>query len=432
MANDEQKDTLTETVEVEQIGQCKRRIKVSVPSQEVQKQFDVTYQEVKKVAQIPGFRPGKAPRHVLEMRMGKTFRDEALSEIRRRMVGRAVREHKLHPVGPPQYENVNYQQGQPFSFEATLEVLPEMTLPEYKGIKIQRTVAPETTGQDVMTELNRIRRDFGEFVLVEDRPLRDGDFAVISYQEEADGKTENFEKRVIEIDPDNPLPGFGEKVRGMRPGETREFQIRIPEDYSEKEAAGKSVNYRVELKEIKTLVLPELDDNLAKKAHLGSLDELKRALHRTITEDREKRAEEAEISQLMTYLLKNTEFEVPPSLLAEGTRERARRKISVAFRSGLSREQVQEKTKEIIEDAAGETYGSLKLEIIFSRIAETEGITVSDEELEARIESIAAREKLNNEEVKKRFTDQNLRDALREGILEKKVISFLHNSAVKE
>jgi len=432
MPDDLQKETPTTTFEVEQVSQCKRRIKATVPSEEVDKQFDATYQELRKVAKVPGFRPGKAPRQVVEMRMGKTFREEALSEIRRRAVGQAVREHKLRPIGLPQFDNIVYEKGQPFTFEATLEVLPEITLPEYKGIKIERRVAPAVTEEDLAAALNRIRETHAEFVLVEDRPLRDGDFAVMTYEEEADGKTERFERRVVEIAQDVPLPGFGEKVRGMRPAEKREFQIQIPGDYPDKEAAGKLVNYRVELNEIRTMVLPEADDNLAKKARYASMEELKKALNRTLTEGREKSAEEDEIAQLMVYLLKNTEFEVPESLLSQWTRTRTKRKIQAAFRAGMSRERVQEKGKEIIEDAAGEAYASLKLEIILSRIAEAEGISVSDEEVEAWMESFAARSNAAKEEVKKRFTDENLLDAVRDDILEKRVVSFLHNSALKE
>ncbi len=276
MGDQPDKDALTAVAEVEQISQCKRRIKLTVPFEEVEKQFDATYEEVKNTARIPGFRPGKAPRQVVEMRLGKAFRDKALSEIRMRALGLAVRDHKLRPVSSPQFEDILYENGQPFKFEVTVEVIPEITLPEYKGIKIQRKDPAPTTEEEVTAELDRLRERFAQFTLVEDRPLRNGDFAVITYEEEADGQTEKFERRPVEITEESPLPGFAAQVRGMTPGERREFQIRVPDDYTDKEAAGKTVDYRLELNEIRTKTVPQANDEFAKKIGFESVDKLRR------------------------------------------------------------------------------------------------------------------------------------------------------------
>ncbi len=432
MADELERDTLTVAAEVETVSPCERRIKLNVPFDEVEKQFRATYEEMKNTVRIPGFRPGKAPRQVVEMRLGSAFRERALADIRVRALGQAVREHKLRPVSAPQFEKISYQRGQPFTFEAVLEVVPDVKLPEYKGVKIERTDPLPVTDEDVTDELNRLRDNFAELIQVTDRPLRDGDFAVITYEEEADGKTEKFERRLVEVAPDSPLPGFGEKVRGMRPGEKRDFQIKFPDDYGDKEAAGKLVNYRLELVEIRTRVLPEADDEFAKKLRAQSLEELKKAITKRLTDDRERRAERHEIQQIMLYLLKNTDVEVPRSLLAEGARSRVRSKVDAGLRAGISATELRERREEIVKDAAGETYGELKLQILLAKIAEAEGIGVSPEEIEAQIAGIAARTNKSKEEVRKQLTDQGLLDDLEYDIVERKVVSFLHNSAVKE
>lgn len=432
MADELGKNSPIAEVELEEINQCKRRIKFTVPEDEVKKELEAAYEKVKDTARIPGFRPGKAPRHVLEMRMGKAFRETALSRIRERALSQAAIDHKLSIVGSPQFENIVYEKGSPFTFEATMEVIPDITLPEYKGIKIERKTPPPTTEAEVTAELDRLRERFAELKPVEGRALRDGDIAVMTYEEEADGQTEKFERRSVEMKEDFVLPGFIEKVRGMKPAEKREFQIHVPQDYSDKEAAGKLVDYRLQLDEIMAKVPPDADDEFAKRLRVESLESLQKHIRTQMTEDREREAEQQEITQIMTYLLRNTDLEVPESLLAEETTGRARRKADAAHRAGIPIEQIREKRDELIKDAAAEAYGSLKSQIIILKIAESEGIEVSGAEVEARIERIAEASNVDKETLKKRYSEENRFDRVREQILEQKVISFLHNSAVKE
>jgi trigger factor len=432
MADDLEKTAVTTDVQIEEVSQCKRRLKFTIPFEAVEQQFNATYQELKDTARIPGFRPGKAPRAIVEMRLGGAFREKALSEVRLQSLGKAVQEHNLRPVSSPLFENISYQKGQPFTFEATVEVLPEISLPEYKGIRINKKEPSPTTDEDVTAEVDRLRENFAQFVLVEDRPLRKGDFAVVNYEEEADGKTEKFEQRVIELTEEAPLPGFVEKVEGMKAGEKREFQIQIPDDYQDKEAAGKLVDYRLELKEFRTKVLPEANDQLAEKVGYKTLDDLRKGIHRRLVEIREREAEQDEVSQIMSSLLKNADFDLPESLVTQGTRARAGRRINAGLRAGMSSEYLKEKREEIIKDAAAETFANLKLQVILSKIAETEGIRVSDDEVNARIESLAAAANANKEEWKKRYHEEERFEDLRYDLLEQKVVSFLHNTAVKE
>lgn len=432
MAEEPQKDIAVGNVELEEIGRCKRRIRLTVPSDEVEKEFDATYREVRDTAQIPGFRPGKAPRHIVEMRMGKAFRETVLSRIQRQTVGQVVVDRKLKPVSVPQFENVSYERGKPFTFDATMEVMPDITLPEYKGIKIERREPDPVTDAEVEEELDFYRENAARLEEVKDRALRDGDYAVITYDEEADGQTEHFEKRIVEIAEDSLLPGFAEEVRGMRPDEEREFQVQLPGDYADKEAAGKTVNYRLQLREIKARVLPEADDAFAKKMGFESLEAFKKHIQKKLTESMEKEAEEDEINQIATRLLRETDFEVPQSLVAAETRSRLRRKIVAASQAGVTAEEIRKRTKELIHDAAGEAYTTLKMHIIIMAIAESEGIKVSDAEVEARLDRIASAMKMDKDTLKKRYGEENLVDDARYDILEERVVSFLHNSAVKE
>jgi len=432
MADELSKEMPLAAVELEEISQCKRRIKFSVPIDEVEREFKASYEEVKDTAQIDGFRPGKAPRHVVEMRMGKALRESALSRIRRRALGQAVADHKLKPVGSPQFENMVYEKGTPFTFEATVEVIPDIALPEYKGIKIEKKDPTPATEAEADAELDRLREDYAALNEVKDRPLRDGDFAVATYDEEADGQTEKFEKRLVEVADASLLPGFAEKVRGMRLGEEREFDIQVPEEYSDKEAAGKVVHYRLHLDEIRAKTVPEADDDFAKRVGLESLEDLKRRIERVITERKERECEQEEISQIMTHLLKNTDFQVPQSILAEETRSRMRRRIDAAVRVGTPAERIREAREELLKNAANEAYAGLKLHIIILEIAKSEGIEVSDGEIEARLERLATARNMDKETLKKRYVEEDLLDDIRYDILEQRVVSFLHNSAIKE
>jgi trigger factor len=419
-------------VELEEIGQCKRRMKFSVPYDEVEREFAATYEGVKDTAQVQGFRPGKAPRQIVEMRMGKAFRETALSRIRERAVGQAITDHKLKPVTSPQFENIAYEKGKPFTFEATLEVIPDVPLPEYKGIKIEKREPAAVSEADVDTELERLRESHASLEEVKDRPLRDGDFAIVNYDEEADGQTEKFTKRFVEVKEESLLPGFVENIRGMKLGEEREFQIRTPEDYRDKEAAGKEITYRLQLEEIRAKKLPEADDAFAKKLGQESLDQLTKRIHKALTERNERDAEQEEIHQILTYLLEDTAFEVPEALVSRETGTRLRRKVAAAYRSGVSQQEVRDKREEILKETASEAYASLKLQIIFLEVAKSEGIEVSDAEVDARLEQIAAARKEDKEAVRKKYLEADLYENVRSDLLEQKVVSFLHNSAVKE
>lgn len=432
MADEVKQDTLTVQVDIEKPSQCERQITFTVPFEEVQKELDAVYEEMKKTAEVPGFRPGKAPRQVVETRFGRVFRDRALERIRQRAYAQSVREHNVRAIRPPELQDLSYEKGQPFTFQAKVEVIPDITLPEYKGIRIERKEPEPTTDDDVAKEIDRIRKEYAQFVLVEDRPLRDQDYAVITYEEESDGKTEKFDRRVIHLVPDALLPGFGENLRGMSPGEKREFEIHVPEDYSDKDAAGKTIRYRLELNEIRVEELPEADEELAKKVRMESMEQLKKRIYEAITATRERQAEEEEVQQVLTHLLKNTDFEVPKSALADGTRSRAGRRIRTGLQAGISREYLEEKREDIIKDAAAETFANLKLQIILPQIAEAEGITVSDEETEARVERIAAARNMAKDEVRKALAREGGLEALRDEIQEQKVINFLLNSAIKE
>ena len=432
MADELKQDSLTADVDIATTSQCERRITFTVPFAEVRKELDAVYEELKKTVDVPGFRRGKAPRQIVETRLGRAFRERAIDRIRQRAYTQAIREHKVRAIRLPAFKDLSFERDQPFTFEATVEVIPDITLPDYKGIRIQRKEPEATTDEEVAKEIDRIRREFAQFVLVEDRPLRDEDYAVITYEEEADGKTEKFDRRVVHLAPDAILPGFADNLRGMRPGEKREFQIQVPEDYSDKDVAGKTIRYRLELDEIRVEELPEANDDLAKKVRAESMEQLRKRISEALTASKERQAEEEEVRQVLMHLLKNTDFEVPKSALAHGTRSRAGRRIRAGLQAGVSREYLEEKREEIIKGAATETFANLKLQIILPQIAEAEGITVSDEEVEARIERLAAARNLSKDEVKKVFAEEGTLESLRDDILEQKVTNFLLNSAIKE
>ena len=432
MAGETTEEKLTMQVDIEKPSQCERRLTFTIPFEEVQKELDAVYNEAKKTAEVPGFRPGKAPRQVVESRFGRVFRERALDRIRYRAYGQALSEHSVKAIRVPEFQDLSYEKGQPFTFQAKVEVIPDITLPEYKGIRIERKEPEPTTDEEVAREIDRIRKEYAQFVLVEDRPLRDGDYAVISYEEESEGRTEKFDRRVLHLVTDALLPGFGENLRGMRPGEKREFEIRIPEDYSDKDAAGKTIRYRLELNEIRVEELPEADDELAKKLRMESMEQLKKRIYEALAATKERQAEEDEVQQVLTYLLKNTDFEVPKSALADGTRSRAGRRVRAGLQAGMSREYLEEKREDIIKDSAAETFANLKLQIILPQIAEAEGIAVSGEEVEARLERIAAARNLSKEDVKKALAREGALEAVRDEIQEQKVINFLLNSAIKE
>lgn len=423
------------SVTIENAAPCRKKLRVEVDAERVAGTRAEILREFRKAAAIPGFRPGKAPEPMVERR----YAQEIEEELRKRLIPdsyrQALSEHKLRALGPPQIESVVYKPGQPLIYTATVDTAPEFQLPEYKAIPLKKTQI-EVKDEDVTGALDSLREQQADFVAVQGRGLRTGDFAVVNYTGVAeakpiaelapDAKTLGEQKNFwLLVQSDSFLPGFCDQLLGAQPGERRQVLVDLPADFPQKTLAGRKATYFVEIVAIKEKKLPELDDEFAEKVGMESLDKLKEEIRKSLTADAETRSRSDLRRQIVNYLLDKVEFELPDSLVAQETRSIIYDVVRDNTMRGATREQLQEKKDEILGFAAQSARQRLRASFVLEAIAQAEQIKVEDNEIAQRIAELAARARITPEKLKAQLAERDALAEIEEQILISKTLDFL-------
>ena len=261
-------------IEIENLGPCKKLIRVDIPADTVSERTETTIREFGKHVSLPGFRPGKAPKHLIL----KSYSEKVDSEVRRQLVNdgyrQAIKEKDLHIVGSPDVEEIQFAKGQPFQFAVTVETAPSFELPTYKAVKIQKEIR-SVSEEDVDRAMGVLQDRQAKFETVE-RGIEENDYAILDYSGQCDGKpiTETAPKATslekkddfwLHVHEGQFLPGFHEPLIGLKAGEQKTITLTAPEDFVIKELASKELSFDVTIKEVKVKQLPEITDEFAKQ-----------------------------------------------------------------------------------------------------------------------------------------------------------------------
>jgi len=436
-ALEERRYTDSMKVEVEKHPGLVSKLQIELPPEDVAKEWDAIANSFARVAKIPGYRPGKAPRAVIDKRFRKEIQEELTKKLVSKSYHEAVEREQLRVASLTNIEDVQFGENKSMRFRATVVTAPEFELPDYKQIPVQ---VPDTKVSDVDVDeaLDRLRDQSADFVDVPARGLEMGDFAVLDF----DGSVES--KPISEIAPqasknlyggkkfwlhlaaDNFLPKFCEQLIGQKPGETRLVIVHFPEDFMVKELAGKKADYAVTLRDIKEKVLPALDDAFATKLVPGkTLADLRQMIEHDIEHAKEHDAERAKESQIVKFLHEQTQFELPPALLQNETRRALAELVQQNRERGVTDEMLKEKEKELIDGAASLAGHRLKTNFILHRIAEREKIQVVKEDIDFRLKQEAARYDISPEKMRKELQQKDALDDVAEQILLGKTLDFL-------
>jgi trigger factor len=424
-------------VEVEKQPGSVSMLQIELPPEEVSKEWDAIANSFARFAKIPGYRPGKAPRAVIEKRFRKEIQDELTKKLVSKSYHEAIEQEQLRVASLANIEDVQLGDDKSMRFRATVVTAPEFELPEYKNISVQ---LPETNVSDpeVDAALERLRDQSADFVDVPERGLEMGDFAVIDFEGSSDGKpvseiapqtSKNLhggKKFWLRLAPDNFLPKFCEQMVGQKPGEARNVNVDFTTDFPVKELAGKQANYNVTVREIKQKVLPALDDAFAAKLIPGkTFADLRHIIEHDLGHEKQHERERAKEGQVVKYLHERIQFELPPALLKSETRRILADLVQRNRERGITDEMLKEKEKELIESAAGLAAHRLKTNFILHRIAERENIKVSRDDINARLREEAARYNVPVEKIRKELQEHDGLDAFAEQILLGKTLDFL-------
>ncbi len=383
-------------VTVEEISPVQKRLSVEVPSEVVTKELNTAYNRLRSQAKVKGFRKGKVPRAVLERLYGREVEAEVLEKIIQETLPKALEEADVTLVLQPVLDQASeLKANKDFSYSALLDLWPEFDAPEYKGIEIVKPKV-EVTEEEVQEQLEALRKHYASVEeLEEDRPLEKGDIAIIDYVgfiegEEVDGLSE--ENYYLEVGTGYFNESFEEQLVGMSKGEEKDIEVSYPEDAVNAKVAGKTVVYKVLLKDIKYRKLPELDDDFAQSIGAGfkTLDDLKERLRKQIEQDKQSAAESSMRQQLLEKLRERVDFPIPERLIEEKLAQMVdnvaghlqERGLDLE-RAGISEERLREKMR---EDAVSQ----VKTEMILDKIAELEDIQVPNEDLRQYVDVHAA------------------------------------------
>ena len=375
---------------------CTREVVLDVPAEEVSKAYRTVTGNYRKYAKIPGFRAGKVPETVVKRRFAEGIRKEVVESLLPERFNKAVLDLGVKPVSEPRVTELTVEDGQPLHVKAVFEFVPEFSIDGYKAVTVEKT-SVEVTEDEYQHELEQLRESRAVIEPVEeDRPLKAGDWAQITYKGLIDGEPEAApvagEDTLVEIGGKDTVAAFTEALTGAKPGQELKAEVIYPADYAEPKLAGKTVSYNVEVKAIKKRIVAELTDEFAKElGQYESLAQLEGRI-REMLASRKKRSVEGETkSQLFAALIERYPFAVPESLVQAQIDTRLERGLRALAAQGMQTEQMRKldfgRLRAAQRDAA---LAEVKTNLLLDRIAEHEKIGVSDEELERELQIAAS------------------------------------------
>ncbi len=425
-------------ITVENLAPCKKLLRVEVDAKAVDESFDAVTKDFQKQASLPGFRPGKAPRAMVL----KKYEADIKNEVKRKLIGdsyrKALDEKKIAVIGYPDIEEIQFGRGQPLQFAATIETAPEFQLPEYKGLPAKREAKSVTTA-DVDRAIGLLARQHTQFETVA-RELRRGDVAVVNYTGTCDGKPitdtaptakglteqKNF---WVDAAPDSFIPGFADQIIGAKAGDKRAANVEFPADFVTKQLAGKKGVFEVEVVEVKEKVLPAIDDAFAKKYDAENLARLREGVQRDLENELKYSQAKAVRGQVIRALLAATNFDLPETAVAHETRTVVYDIVRENSQRGVARDLIEKQKDEIYSAAAQSAKERVKLSFLIQRIAEKEGIQVSQDEVLKRAQSLAVAYQIPPEKFLKDLQKRNGVVELYDQIAHEKVLAFLEQNA---
>ena len=405
---------------------------VEVSAADFEAAVEKAYRKQRGSIRMPGFRPGKAPRKMIENMYGAgVFYEEAVNIALPDAYSGAVKESELHVVGYPQVELLEVGK-EGFSFKATVAVYPEVTLGQYKGVEAPRAEV-NVTDEDVDARLKEMAERDSRMVSVEDRPVEKGDIVNIDFEgflngEPFDGgKGDSFD---LEIGSGSFVPGFEDQLVGMNAGEEKDIDITFPEDYHA-DLAGKAVVFHVKANSIKVRELPALDDEFAKDvSEFDTLDELKNDVREKLVKEREDAARRAFEDIVMSKVAEGIQADIPDAMV-EDQAQRFVDNFRMQIQSqGIPYDQYMKMTgmdeEKLLADAKGPALGQVRMELAINAIVKAENLEASDEDVEAEYAKMASQYNMDVENVKKYMDDA----VVREQVVRTKAIDLAVASAV--
>jgi len=412
--------------------ECTRELVLDVAAEEVSRAYGNVVKNYRKYAKIPGFRAGKVPETVVRRRYAAEIRKDVIDGLLPERFNQAVMKLGVKPVGQPQVTELTVEEGAPLHVKAVFEFVPAFSIDGYQTVTVEKP-SVEITEEEFQHEIEQLRESRATIEPVEeDRVLKDGDWAQITYKGQIEGEGEAApiagEDSLVEIGGKDTVEAFSNALRGAKPGQELKAEVIYPADYAEPKLAGKTVAYDVEVKAIKKRTLPELDDDFAKE--LGAYESFAdlEARVREHMANRKRRSVEHETKdRLLAAISERYPFPVPESLVQEQIDARLERGLRALAAQGMEPEQMRKldfaRLRAAQRDGAA---AEARTNILLDRIAAEEQVTITDEELDRELQLAALQSREPLDTLKVRLTEDGGLARIREQMRREKAASVLY------
>ncbi|WP_422926262.1 trigger factor [Singulisphaera sp. PoT] len=416
-------------VQISDVGPCKKHLKVAISRAEIDKQFDESLGTMKREAAVPGFRPGRAPRQLVEKRFRKQVADQVKSTLLMASLEQLDSDYNLNPITQPQLDlaAIDLPEQGPMQFELDLEVRPEFALPDYKSLSVKRPVKT-ISDADVDAQLKLFLERYAQLVPKLEGGAEIGDYVTADIFFNRDGQTLNEAKEIqFRLQPelrfqDGTVPKVGEALVGAKAGDSREAEANIGSGSADPSLRGAVIQVVFNIHDLKQLRLPEVNAAFLSSIGFESIDELRNALREILERRLKTQQNQAVRVEILNQLLAATPFDLPADLVKRQEKDTIRRLIVSMRKDGLNEQEIKAREAEIRANAHESTLRGLKEFFLLAKIAEVENLKVEDEDLEYEVEAIAARTDESPRRVRSRIQKDGLVEALASEILERKAI----------
>lgn len=424
------------SLQVEKLEKNMVKLTIEASAEEFEKAMQKAYMKNRGKMNIPGFRKGKAPMQMIEKMYGAgIFYEDAANEIIPEAYDKAVEESKLEIVSHPEINVVQIEKGKPFIFTAEVAVKPEVTLGDYKGVKVEKSDV-SVTEEEINAEIDKAREQNARIYTVEDRAVADGDMTVIDFEGFTDGvafEGGKGENHSLTIGSGQFIPGFEEQLIGAEVGREVEVNVTFPEEYHAKDLAGKPAVFKVTVKEIKAKEIPALDDEFVQDVcDFDTVAEYKADIEAKIKERKEAEAKTKKEDAVIDKVIENAKMEIPDAMIEAQVRQMAEDFTARIQQQGLSVEQYFQFTgltpEALKEQMKPTALKRIQTRLVLEAVADAEKLTVSDEELNAEIEKMAKNYKMEVEKINELMGDYE-KDSMRKDLAVQKAIDLVVDAA---
>jgi trigger factor len=404
-------------VNIETPNALRRKLTIEVEQDEIRRELDRAYNELKRGVVLKGFRPGHAPRQLLERFFGDQIRGDVIQKLVKEYTDKALEENQLKPVVPPEIVTEETDLTKSLKFSATFDLKPEVVVKDYEGLKVQEPTV-EVSDKDVDDALERMRERQATLKKVDDRKqVREGDYVLAAIEGFEDGKplsSVRSEDRLLEVSKRSLAHGLDEVLIGAEVGQQARGVKTYSADYAQKDLAGKTVEWRATVKEIYTRELPKLDDDFAKdQGDCQNLDELRKRVRADLEAHAREEADARVRQGLLDLVIERNPIEVPESLIERERRALESELAATLEAGGLEREQAAERVKAAEQELRTRAEKRARTVLIVDALAEQEKIEVSDEELGDRVAKIVTQSGPERDRAAEFYRHEENREVLR-------------------